>query len=86
MFDKIKKLWKQRKKIGKVLKFVKNNQAWVGVIMKAIKFAKDGYTRVEISELINDVLKIFKLRANISYIDDRVTVEFYMKSFVRSSG
>lgn len=83
MFDKIKGLWKQRKKIGQVFKFVKNNQDWVGVIMKAIKFAKDGYTRLEIAELVGDVLKIFNLRPSISYVDDRVRIDFYMKAFIK---
>lgn len=82
MFNKIRELWKQRKKIGQVLKYIKNNQSWVAVIVKAIKFAKDGYTRLEIAELIGDVLKIFNLRPSISYVDDRVRIDFYMKAFI----
>lgn len=82
MFNKIRELWKQRKKIGQVLKYIKDNQAWVAVIVKAIKFAKDGYTRLEIAELVGDVLKIFNLRPSISYVDDRVRIEFYMKAFI----
>ena len=69
MFNKIKELWKQRKNIGQVLKFVKSNRAWINVIMKAIRFAKDGYNRMEISEL----------RTSIAYLDDYVIIKFYMK-------
>ncbi len=83
MFNKIRELWKQRKKVGQVLKYIKDNQAWVAVIVKAIKFAKDGYTRLEIAELVGDVLKIFNLRPSISYADDRVRIDFYMKAFIK---
>lgn len=78
MLDKIKKIWKKRKVIGQVIKHVKQNPAWIGIILKAIRFSKDGYTRLEIAELVSDALSIFKLRASIAYEDDKVTLSFYM--------
>lgn len=82
MLKRLRELWKQRKVIGQVINYVKQNQAWIDVILKAIRFAKDGYDRVEIAELVNDVLKIFKVRTNISYVNDKVTIQFYMRPIV----
>jgi hypothetical protein len=79
MFNKIRKLWKQRKIISQVIKHIRENQAWIDIILKAIRFAKGGYFRTEIVELACDVLKIFKLRVEVHYFDDKAVITFYMK-------
>lgn len=55
----------------------RKNRVLGDIIIKAIKYSKDGYNMREIANLISDILqKLFKVPASINFDQGWVTIKF----------
>jgi len=58
----------------KLLKIWKNKEL-MAIALKAMRFSKDGFNRVEITHLLEDLLNFLRVPVSITYKDDEIIIK-----------